>query len=123
MGKSSLNISLEALHQLCKGDKKKELTYLNNLLEMMSLSIVKLKLASKNEDRPAIMKELHFMSPQLVFYGIEYIADLMEKEKTKEELSIEELKNQLDKSILKIENVLKYVEHIIDNQLNLLYEN
>jgi len=118
MGKSSLNISLEALHQLCKGDKKKELTYLNNLLEMMSLSIQKLKLASKNEDRSAIMKELHFMSPQLVFYGIESSVVLMEQEKTRRDLSFEKLKNQLKKSILKIENSLQEVQHIIDIQSN-----
>ena len=115
MGEHPSYINLEALHELCEGNKNKENKYLNKFLEMMPISIQKLKFATKQEDRTAIMKELHFMSPQLVFYGIENFAVLINSVQANKDLSFEELKNQLDRSIITIEKALKEVSHIIEN--------
>lgn len=118
MQKHTSNINLEGLNKLCKGNETKKLKYLKQFLEMISLSIQKLRLATEKGVRTTVMKEFHFMSPQLVFFGINDISVLMEKERENEGLSFDVLKNQIDKVIIKIEKALEEVESIIENKSN-----
>jgi len=113
MQKHTLNINLEGLNKLCKGDETKKLKYLKQFLKMISLSIQKLKLATEKGDRTLTLKELHFMSPQLLFFGIDDFSVLMERPSNDEVLSFEALKSQIEKGISKIEKALKEVESII----------
>lgn len=112
------NINLEGLNKLCKGNETKKLKYLKQFLEMISLSIQKLRLATEKGDRTTVMKEFHFMSPQLVFFGINDISVLMEKERANDGLSFDLLKDQIEKAITKIEKALEEVESIIENKSN-----
>ena len=111
-------ISLDALHAICKGDKDKKLKYLKQFLEMIPLSIQKLTLDIEEEDRVKLMKEIHFMSPQLVFFGIDDFSDLMKTEKEFHNLPFDVLKAHLIKALIKIESALKEVETIVENQSN-----
>ena len=113
MQKHTLNINLERLNKLCKGNKTKKLKYLKQFLEMIPLSIQKLKFAMEKGDRTTILKEFHFMSPQLLFFGIDDFSVLMERPSNDEVLSFEALKSQIEKGISKIEKALKEVESII----------
>lgn len=118
MQKHTSNINLAGLNKLCKGNETKKLKYLKQFLEMISLSIQKLRLATEKGDRTTVMKEFHFMSPQLVFFGINDISVLMEKERENDGLSFDLLKDQIEKTITKIEKALEEVESIIENKSN-----
>jgi HPt (histidine-containing phosphotransfer) domain-containing protein len=111
-------INLDTLHAICKGDKDKKLRYLNQFLEMIPLSIQKLKLDIEEEDRSKLLKEIHFMSPQLVFFGIDDFSDLMKREKELELLPFDELKCQVLDGLNEIERALVEVGAIIENQSN-----
>lgn len=112
------NINLEELNKHCKGNETKKLKYLKQFLEMIPLSIQKLKLAAKKGNRNEALKELHFMSPQLVFFGINDASVLLKRERENEGLSFEMLKNQIDIDIIKIEKALKVVGGIIEKKTN-----
>lgn len=118
MQKHTSNINLEGLNNLCKGNETKKHKYLKQFLKMIPLSIQKLKFATEEGDRTTILKEFHFISPQLLFFGIDDMSLLMEKERENEGLSFDALKNQIDKIIIKIEKALKEVESIIENKSN-----
>lgn len=118
MQKHTLNINLEGLNKLCKGNETKKLKYLKQFLEMIPLSIQKLKHTTEKGDRSETLKELHFMSPQLVFFGINDASVLLKREKKNEDLSFEMLKHQIDIDIIKIEKVLIEVESIIEKKTN-----
>ena len=109
-------INFDTLHATCKGDKDKERRYLNQFIKMIPLSIQKLKLDIKEEDRSRLLKEIHFMAPQLVFFGIDYFSDLMKREKEIEHLPFNVLKNQVLAGINKIQSALEEVKTIIENQ-------
>ncbi len=108
-------IKLKELHKLCKGDKDRELNYLKQFLDMITVSIQKIKLAIEKGDRETIVKELHYMSPQLMFFGINDFSILMERVQKKDELSFDLLRNQVDKGIFNINKALKEVESLIEN--------
>lgn len=109
-------INLDTLHAICKGDKEKKLKYLNQLLEMIPSSIQKLKLDIEEEDRSRLMREIHFMLPQLMFFGLDDFSDLMKKEKGLEYLPFDELSRKVIEGISKIERALEEAEAIVDNE-------
>lgn len=111
-------INLDTLHAICKGDKDKRLRYLNQFLKMIPLSIQKLRLDIEEEDRNKLLKEIHFMSPQLAFFGIDGFSDVLKKEKVTERVSFDVLKSKILKEISNIEKALEEVKEIIDNQSN-----
>lgn len=76
----------------------------------------KLKTHIKEKDRNKLLKEIHFMSPQLVFFGIEDFSDLLKRDKVTEQLSFEEIESQVLEGISTIEKALIEVREIIDNQ-------
>lgn len=120
MQEHTLNINLKQLNKLCKGNEARELKYLKQFLEMISLSIQKLKLATEKGDRTKVMKEIHFMLPQLVFFGVDVFSVLMEHDRKVKGLPFIKLKNQVKKAHSKIEKVLEEVKTIIEIQSNIL---
>ena len=118
MPKYSSNINLEKLSKLSKGGVNKDIKYLNQFAEMIPLSLKKLKHAIDKNDRRLIMLELHFMSPQLLFFGINDTSLLMEKEQSNKGLTSNSLKDALEEAIINIEKAVSEVEVLIKNKSN-----
>ena len=76
------------------------------------------KLDIEKEDRSKLLNEIHFMSPQLVFFGIDDFSDLMKREKEIEHLPFDVLKSQVLEGLNKIEIALEEAGAIIENQSN-----
>ncbi len=113
-----LYINLDTLHDYCKGDKDKELRFLMQFLEMIPLSIHKIQLNIEEKDRSKLLKEIHFMSPHLLFFGIEDFSDLTKREKEIEHLPFDVLKSQVFDGLDRIERAIEEARTIIENQSN-----
>ena len=108
-------INLQELNKLCKGNVDKELKYMRLFTELIPLNIHKLKLSIEKEDRDMVMKEIHFMSPHLLFFGINDLTKFLE---INEDLSFDSLKKQINNCIIKIEKAIIIVENLIEVKLN-----
>ena len=64
-------IKLDNLDRLCKGDKNKRIKYLEQYLELIPSSVTRIELAMKQQDKTALAKEIHYIKPQLMFFGME----------------------------------------------------
>ncbi|MFK5855448.1 MAG: hypothetical protein QM503_04900 [Bacteroidota bacterium] len=118
MQKHISNINLKVLNKLCKGNETRKLNYLKQFLEMIPLSVQKIKFAIDKGDRKTILKELHYMSPQLVFFGIDDYYVVMENIRKGENILFNELKKQIDIGIVRIENAIIEVEELVIYQSN-----
>jgi len=113
MLQNTLYIKLEGLLELCKDNEDRKHKYIIQFLEMIPQSIQKLKFATEKKDRSTIVKELHFMNPQLVFFGIDDYSVLMDKVRKVEGLPFDVLLIEINRGIVRIEKALKEVEWLI----------
>lgn len=113
MRKPGSYIIFERLNRLCGSDKDKKLKYLNRFDQMLPVCIEKMKRAIEEKDERKLMQEVHFISPQLVFFGINDFSLLLEADQKKDGVSFDQLSKQIETSIVKIEKALKEIEDYI----------
>ena len=118
MEEQASHINLDALNALCKGDKDKKARYLHQFIKMQTPSIKKLKSDLETENRSGVVGEIHFMSPQLQFFGIDDFKDLLRREKESPFLQFNELRSRVLEGIDCIEKAMEEVKAILEDQSN-----
>ena len=108
-------IQLEQLNQLCKGDPEKKRKYLLQFLELVPPRIQQIKKALKAGDHKSVRQTIHFLAPQLAFFGIPDFVDILKTTKGRPEaLTLDHLRPVLKKigiGITEIERLLKEINN------------
>ena len=109
-------IDLDRLDKLIKDDSQKKLLYLNQFLEILKPEILNLKNALESEDRLKIKKIVHKIGPQLVFFGLPNVAELVQKiESGYETLAFNKLQLTVNQLFEKIKNAVEAIESQVGN--------
>lgn len=74
-----MSLNLDRLDQLCKGNAEKKQRYLRQFLEMIPPAIEKIRVGLEAGDSQAIRQAVHFLAPQLAFFGIEDFALILKQ--------------------------------------------
>ena len=113
------HINTESLIKLCKDDKVKQLKYLKQFLDLIPISKDRLEYFIKTENRVKLQGEIHYMLPQLVFFGIHDFTKILQKEDHAIPLTFEELTNYIKPGLIKIDKALEEIKihfkHIYNN--------
>ena len=108
-------LDLQKIEKLCKGNPIKKLKYLNQFLEIITPSLAQLKTALKTKDKSTFRKTLHFISPQLVFFGLFDIPDLLKKvEKDSIPLTSDSLNKTIQENIFTIEKAITEIKLLVE---------
>jgi len=106
-------INLSKLENLCRKDNGRFLRYLYQFSETIPLSIIKLEEYLKEENRTAILQEIHFMLPQLLFFGFEDFKSINEKNSGKDQMTMTEIHKNLSSALLNLKKAINEVDHLI----------
>jgi len=113
------HINIESLIELCKDDKIKQLKYLKQFLDLIPISKDRLEYCIKTKNRVELLGEIHYMLPQLIFFGIHDFTNILKKKDDPIPLTFEELTNYIKPGLIKIDKALEEIEihfkHIYNN--------
>ncbi len=119
MQNDPLLIDFKRLDKLCKGDQKKRLKFLDQFVEINSDCIEQIKIALKERDFQKTRKTIHFMSPQLVFFGLPEFSKILEKIESESIQSMSDyLIDMINEDILKVQKAIIEVESIVKTTIN-----
>lgn len=108
-------IKLERLDQLCKNDEEKKKKFLQQFLDLVPKGIHQLKNDLKKLDRMKVRKTIHFLAPQLTFFGIPDFSVFLQKLDAEPQIPLEQLIQPISQSILKINKAILEVQKILGN--------
>lgn len=75
-------INLKRLDKLCKGNEEKRQRYLHQLLEMVPPRLELIEAGMKSGEHEKIRQSIHFLAPQLTFFGLPEFAGILENLET-----------------------------------------
>lgn len=105
-----------SLIAISRGDKTQMLKYLHQFQKLIPQRIASLKISLKAGDRKMTRQILHQMSPQLQFFGIPGVVDLIQTLELKyETMLIEDLKLLVNDILIKLDYASKEVEQVLKN--------
>lgn len=111
-------LNLDSLNDLCKGDHSKYLKYLKQFSTLIPVSIINIEKSLEEENTEKIFQEIHFIHPQLLFFGIDDFSKIMNKKPQLIQVPGTELRMHLNTSLLKIKKALVEVDQLIEQFLN-----
>lgn len=112
-------IKLERLSRLCKDDVEKKRKYLLQFLELVPAGIEQARLSIKQGDGKKLWEVVHFLAPQLAFFGILDFALVLEKKsQAPDPILPEELIGPIEESIKKITAAITEVEALVEGLSN-----
>ena len=105
-------INLDNLDRLCKGDKSKRIKYLQQYLELIPTSVIRIEAALKKMDKKALASEMHYIQPQLMFFGMDNISLFNIQSETNDNLIMQmnKILDQIKNSILEVETTLQDIK-------------
>ena len=99
-------IQLKQLDELCKGDQEKKKKYLAQFLQLVPPRIQQIKKALEAHDQKSLRQTMHFLAPQLAFFGIPDFVNILETTRGRQEaITSEQLKPVLKKIALAISEI------------------
>lgn len=108
-----MHIKLDRLDQLCGKNAAKKRKFLLQFLELVPPGIEQLKAAIRKEDRKEVRKIIHFLAPQLTFFGIPDFTVILGKLDAKPSMPLEKLKGAIEQSISKIDQAVAEVRQLV----------
>ncbi|MCB0531435.1 MAG: hypothetical protein H6574_25410 [Lewinellaceae bacterium] len=107
-------VNLERLERLCKGDLEKKQLYLRRFLELVPRGVDQIQTGLRTTDGELVRQTIHFLVPQLVFFGIAEFSEILEKlgpspdqaTLAKLRAPIEQAVEQVQKAVFEIEKTL-----------------
>lgn len=107
-------VNLERLERLCKGDLEKKQLYLRRFLELVPPGVDQIQTGLRATDGELVRQTIHFLVPQLVFFGIAEFSEILEKLGpspdqailAKLRAPIEQAVEQVQKAVFEIEKTL-----------------
>ncbi|MCB9290087.1 MAG: hypothetical protein H6560_22455 [Lewinellaceae bacterium] len=114
-----MHLKLDRLEKLCQGDPDRKLKYLKQLLEIVPKGMERLQIHLETKDRRALRRAIHYLAPQLSFFGIPDFALILQMEDSQfDNLPFEELKSKLKESISRIGLALAEAEQLAQSLKN-----
>jgi len=112
-------IRLDRLVALCKGDTARQLRYLHQFMELIPAGLEQLRQCLVLEDRSGIRQAVHYIGPQLIFFGLTGFSSLMEKiEKEATDLPWPDLARSIQACVPEIEGAIAELEDLIKTHPN-----
>ena len=112
--KTTTHINLENLLAIARSSKEKMYIYLKQFSVLIRERSEKLRESLLSENRTAIRKILHNMSPQIQFFGVPGVVESIKKlELEYQSMPMPELKQLVEDILKKLNIALKEVEEII----------
>ncbi len=108
-----MHIKLDRLDQLCGKNKVKKHQFLLQFLELVPPVLEQVKVGLKNRDREKVRKGIHFLAPQLSFFGISDFTLILGQLDAQPPASLEKLKGTIEQSLLKINKAMAEVRQMI----------
>lgn len=106
-------IQLDRLNQLCGNNAEKKRKFLLQFLELVPSGMKQLSVDLKNGDREKVRKTIHFLAPQLAFFGIPDLSILLGELDGQPPVPLEKLKNDIKQSIQRIDKAVLEVRKMI----------
>jgi hypothetical protein len=106
-------IKLDRLNHLCGKDKAKKRQFLLQFLELVPPTLEQIKAGLKNGDRQKVRKGIHFLAPQLSFFGISDFTLILGQLDAQPRVPLEKLKGTIEQSLLKINKAVGEVRQMI----------
>ena len=105
-------INLNNLNRLCIGDENKRIKYLQQYLELIPVSVIRIHTALEKVDKSALAKEIHHIQPQLMFFGMDKLLLVNFQDETNENLfsRMDKLLEYIKNSILEVEITLQEIK-------------
>jgi len=114
---NTLHVDLINVLEISRGNELKKKKYLQQFIDLIPTRIEKLKQSLEAEDRVAVRKILHNMSPQLQFFKVEGVGGIIKKiEFEFHSMPMAELRQLTNQCIGKLTLALEEVNQIIDFQ-------
>lgn len=114
-----MRINLEQLDKLCKSDQEKKRRYLLQFLELVPAGMQKIKLGLKKKDFETVRGSIHFLAPQLAFFGLPEFVDILKAmQSNPEALSSKPFRTSLEKALTKIEKATTEVKGCLSEIAN-----
>lgn len=108
-----MQIKLDRLDQLCGKDKAKKRQFLLQFLELVPPVLEQVEVGLKNGDREKLRKGIHFLAPQLSFFGISDFTLILGQLDAQPPIPLAKLKGTIEASLLKINKAVTEVRKMI----------